>query len=170
MHFLNSLAPGRSGWNSRCICLKHFLLMNIFSISLWLCPLVIAKELHWWQINIVSGNDFVPSEWFGIIRQQAIALTNIDQVLWCNMAAPCHNELTHWGQEKISVALLMWIYFMAYSEFWFKFRCNLFLNVQLTPTHHWFRWWLGTKHATTCTSGDPVHLQFTHICHQASMS
>ena len=98
--FLNSLAPGRSGWNFICIILKHLLLMNIFSISLWNCPLVTAEGLHWWYVNIDSGNGFVPSEWLDTIRQLAITLTNTDQVLWCNMAAPGHNGFTHWGQEK----------------------------------------------------------------------
>ena len=30
--------------------------------------------------------------------------------------------------------------------FWFKFHWSVFLNVQLTISQHWFRWWLGTVH------------------------
>ena len=57
----NSLAPGKSGWNFRYIIFKQILLINVISISLWICAQVKAKGLHWWSVNTGSGNGLVPS-------------------------------------------------------------------------------------------------------------
>ena len=41
----NSLAPGISGWNFRCIISKHILLSDIFSIFSWNCE---CQGTSWW--------------------------------------------------------------------------------------------------------------------------
>ena len=38
---------------------------------------------------------------------------------------------------------------MKMYEFRLKFHWSLFLRVQLTISHHWFRWWLGAGQATS---------------------
>ena len=38
---------------------------------------------------------------------------------------------------------------MKMFEFCLRFRWSLFLRVQLTIFHHWFRWWLGADQATS---------------------
>ena len=38
---------------------------------------------------------------------------------------------------------------MKMLEFRLKFHWSLFLRVQLTIVHHWFRWWLGADQATS---------------------
>ena len=37
------------------------------------------------------------------------------------------------------------IFLMKMYEFWLRFHWSLFLRVQLTIFHHWFRKWLGDK-------------------------
>ena len=62
-------------------------------------------------------------------------------------------KLTHWGQDKMDTIsqttcwiLISW---MKMFEFRLKFHWSLFLRVQLTIFHHWFREWLGTVEATS---------------------
>ena len=39
---------------------------------------------------------------FHAIRQQAITWANVGPDLCCNIVSPGHNELTHWGPEKMA--------------------------------------------------------------------
>ena len=55
----------------------------------------------------------------------------------------CMDGLTHWGRDKMAAALQT-TFSNAFSwvkmyEFWLKFHWSLFLGVQLTIFHHWFR-------------------------------
>ena len=61
--------------------------------------------------------------------------------------------LTHWARDKMD-AISKTTFSSAFSwmkmfEFRLKFHWGLFLRVQLTIFHHWFRWWLGTVKATS---------------------
>ena len=61
--------------------------------------------------------------------------------------------LTHWGRDKMA-AIIQTTFSNAFSwmkmcEFRLKFHWSLFLRVQLTIFHHWFRWWLGAYQATS---------------------
>ena len=63
------------------------------------------------------------------------------------------NELTHWGRDKMA-AISERTFSNAFSwmkmyEFQLKFHQSLFLRVQLTIFHHWFRYWLGAGQATS---------------------
>ena len=55
--------------------------------------------------------------------------------------------LTHWGRDKMDAISQMTpsnaFSCMKMLEFQLKFHWSLFLRVQLTIVHHWFRWWLG---------------------------
>ena len=80
--------------------------------SLWSCSKVNATELHWWDINIDSGNGLVPAgtrplpepmltqiyvaiwRWLGAVRQQTITWPNVRPDVCCHMASLGHNELT----------------------------------------------------------------------------
>ena len=45
-----------------------------------------------------------------------------------------------------------------------KISLSLMLGVQLTIIHHWFRWWLGTKKATSHYLKQPWPNTLTQIC------
>ena len=51
--------------------------------------------LHWWSVNIGSGNGLVPSG--NNCQQQAITWANVDPDLCRHMVSLGHNELTRWG-------------------------------------------------------------------------
>ena len=54
-------------------------------------------------------------------------------------------------------------YWIRMYEFQLKFHWSLFLRVQLTISHHWFRYWLGTDQATShCLK--QWWLVLAHIC------
>ena len=46
--------------------------------------------------------------------------------------------------------------------FWFEFHWSLFLRVQLTLSHHWFRLWLGAKQVITWSNS--IRVSLAHIC------
>ena len=61
------------------------------------------------------------------------------------------STLTHWGRDKMD-AISQTIFSSAFPimkmfEFRLKFHWSLFLRVQLTIVHHWFRWWFGAVQA-----------------------
>ena len=64
----------------------------------------------------------------------------------------CRSELTHWGRDKMDAisqtTLSNAFLWMKMLEFWLKFHWSLFLRVQLTIFHHWFRQWLGAVQVT----------------------
>ena len=41
-------------------------------------------------------------QWLGTVRQHAIPWTNVYPDLCCHMVSLGHNELTHWGREKVA--------------------------------------------------------------------
>ena len=76
--------------------------------------------------------------------------------IWIHRSSPyisgC-SVLTYWGRDKMA-ASLQTIFSNAFSwmkiyEFLLRFHWSLFLRVQLTIFHHWFRWWLGADQATS---------------------
>ena len=63
-------------------------------------------------------------------------------------------HLTQWGRDKMAVMFFQTTFSDAFSwmkinEFRLKFHWSLFLRVQLTIFHHWFRSWLGAGQATS---------------------
>ena len=56
---INSLAPGKFEWNFRHLIFKQILVIDGWGI--WNCPNVNVTGLHWWSVNIDSGNGLVPS-------------------------------------------------------------------------------------------------------------
>ena len=69
------------------------------------------------------------------------------------MASLSHNELTHWGWDKIA-AISQTTFSNAFSwmkmhEFCLRFHQSLFLRFKLTKFQHWFIQWLGTRQATS---------------------
>ena len=63
------------------------------------------------------------------------------------------SALTHWGRDKMAAifqtTLSNAFSWMKMLKFRLKFNWSLFLRVQLTIVHHWFRRWLGTDQATS---------------------
>ena len=62
-------------------------------------------------------------------------------------------SITHWGRDKMAAAPQMTFSnvfsWMKTSSYWFKFPWDLFLDVQITMSQHWFWWWLGADQVTT---------------------
>ena len=67
--------------------------------------------------------------------------------------SPGHNELTHWGWDKIGAisqtAFSNEFSWMKMYEYRFKNHWSLFLRVQLTISQYWIRKWLGADQATS---------------------
>ena len=59
--WLNSLAHGKFEWNFRHVIFKQILSDWWLRHLLWNCTNVNVTGLHWWSINIGSGNGLVPS-------------------------------------------------------------------------------------------------------------
>ena len=57
---INSLAPGKFEWNFRHNIQTDFSVWWLQDF-LWNCPNMIVTGLHWWSVNIGSGNGLVPS-------------------------------------------------------------------------------------------------------------
>ena len=53
---------------------------------------------------------------------------------------------------------------MKIVVFCLKFHWNIFTRVQLTIIHHWFRWWLDAKQATSHYQNQWWSSFVTHIC------
>ena len=62
-------------------------------------------------------------------------------------------SLTHLGRDKMTAIFQTTVSnefsCMIMLEFRLKFHWSLFLRVQLSIVHHWFRWWLGAVQATS---------------------
>ena len=64
--------------------------------------------------------------------------------IWMGLLASCiYSIFTHWRRDKMD-AISQTTFWGAFSwmkmyEFWLRFHRNLFLMVQLTIFHHWFR-------------------------------
>ena len=57
---VNSLAPGKFEWNLGHVIFKQILVIDGWGMS-WYCPNMNVTGLHWWSVNIGSGNGLVPS-------------------------------------------------------------------------------------------------------------
>ena len=71
----------------------------------------------------------------------------------CSIGADIGRPSTHWGRDKMA-AILQTTHSNAFS--WIKmlelgliFHWSLFLMVESTILHHWFRKWLGPDQATS---------------------
>ena len=84
--WVNSLWPGRCGCNLK------LLISNSYQGHF---PGKLPSSEHYKTTMMISHHWF--NWWLCAVRQQAITPTNIDQVLWCQMAFLGHNELTHCG-------------------------------------------------------------------------
>ena len=92
---------------------------------------------------------------------------------WCtwNFAVPpvkFYDKLTHWGRDKMPDTLQM-IFSNAFSSvkklgLWLKFHWSLFPGIQLTISHHWFRWWLGPDQGTSGYLNQWWLSSLMHIC------
>ena len=71
--------------------------IKLMSTSVWNSPKINAMEHLWWQVNIGSGNGFVPSG-----SKAFIAWANVDLDLCGNIATLVHNELIHSDSELTS--------------------------------------------------------------------
>ena len=59
---LNSLAPGKFEWNFRHVIFKQILVIDDWGISCEIALIWMSLSgLHWWSVNIGSGNDLVLS-------------------------------------------------------------------------------------------------------------
>ena len=102
-----------------------FIIMSLKSVPKDLTDnktaLVLVMARHW------TGNKPLP----------------VDSELWWHMVPLGHNELTHWGRDKMA-DIFQTTYSKAFSwmkKVWFrlKFHWGLFLWVRLTISQHWFR-------------------------------
>ena len=99
------------------------------------------------QVAPSQGQDMAATHW------PLEKLYYQNTISWMTARAWASIELTHWGQDKMA-AILHTIFSNALSwmkmfEFRYKFHWSLFLKVQLTIFHHWFRLWLGVGQATS---------------------
>ena len=71
----------------------------------WNCPNIDVTGLHWWSVNIGSGNGLVP-------------LANVDPDRCSHMVSLCHNELTApiaW--DSISQFMALFAYMLTNGKF-----------------------------------------------------
>ena len=64
---------------------------------LWNCPNMNVTGLHWWSVNIASGNGLVPSDNKPLPEQM---LTQISVAIWCHfgtMSGPRCPVITHYA-------------------------------------------------------------------------
>ena len=61
IHWLNSLAPGKFEWNFRHVIFKQILVIDGWDFSCEITLIMKVTGLHWWSVNIGSGNGLVPS-------------------------------------------------------------------------------------------------------------
>ena len=78
---INSLAPGRFELNFMYVILKLILVTDVWGISCRIALIWIATGLHWWSVNIDSGNGLVPS---GNKPLPEPMLTKIPVTIWHN--------------------------------------------------------------------------------------
>ena len=83
----------------------------------------------------------------GYMPLSELMLTQAD----VTMASLGHNDLTHWGRDKMA-AIFQTPFSNAFSwmeiyEFRLRFHLSLFLGAQLTIIQYWFRYWLGAGQA-----------------------
>ena len=86
--YFNSLAPGKFEWNFRYVSFKQILITNGLEHLLANCPDNDVTGLHWWSVNIGSGNGLVTSGNKPLLEPM---LTQIR----CHMTSLGHNELNN---------------------------------------------------------------------------
>ena len=91
-------------------------------------------------------------------------------VHWVIFASGNGSWLTHWGRDN-TAAISQTTHSNTFSwmkmlYFRLKFHWSLFLRVQLTISHHWFRWWLSAGQATSHYLNQ---WWFVHWCIYASL-
>ena len=59
--FTNSLTPGKFEWKFRYVIFKQILVIDGWGISCEVALIWMSLGLHWWSVNIGSGNGLVPS-------------------------------------------------------------------------------------------------------------
>ena len=93
----NSLAPGKFEWNFRYVIFKGILVIDAWGISCEIALIWIMNvtRLHWWSINIGSGNGLVPSLSEPMLTQ-----------ICHHMASLGHNELTSFEAGRCSAKLI----------------------------------------------------------------
>ena len=118
----NHSAYGISQW-------KTMLQSNIFSH--WLSPYAQYVITSRWYINIGIR---MGGWWLNRAQQMSIV------IWWYQMVHPAINILRP-GRNGHHFADNIWkcIFFNEKYEFWLWFHLSLFLRVQLTIYHHWFR-------------------------------
>ena len=84
---VNSLSPGKFEWNFRYVIFKQILLIDGSGISCEIALILNAKGLHWWSVNIGSGNGLVLS------GNKPLPGPVLTQDLCRHMASLGHNEL-----------------------------------------------------------------------------
>ena len=94
------------------------------------------------SLNVLTIRHNWAGYWLGNMRH-AITYGSVGPDLWSHMTSLDHNELTHWGRDKIDAILQTTfsnaISWMKMFEFRLKFHWSLLLRVQLTIFQHWFR-------------------------------
>ena len=119
----NSLAPGKFEWkfiHSFQTDFSYWWLRHL----LWKCPNMNVTGLHWWSVNIGSGNGLVPSGnqcWlrslspYGVTRPQWVML----EFFYCII----------WHQKEMVVVFVMW--------WWLWWWCGGGSGVVM----RWWWWW-----------------------------
>ena len=78
---INSLAPGKFEWKFRYVIFKWILVIDGWSISCEIALIWMPLGLHWWSVNIGSGNGLVTS---GNKPLPEPMLTQIFVAIWCH--------------------------------------------------------------------------------------
>ena len=99
------------------------------------------------QFGLKSWNSEILCVWFSVkVTRCHKVIYNIFRFThygWWHYISLCLYKLTHWGRDKMD-AILQTTFSSAFSwmkmfEFRLKFHWSLFLRLQLTIFHHWFR-------------------------------
>ena len=86
-HGMNSLAPGKFEWKFRYVIFKRILVIDGWGISSEIALIWLSLGLHWWSVNIGSGNGLVPS------GNKPLPKPMLTQISWRHMVSLGHNEL-----------------------------------------------------------------------------
>ena len=71
----NSFAPGKIEWHFRYVIFEHIVVIDGWG------PNMNVTGLHWWSVNIDSGNGLVPS---GNRPLPEPMLTQVSLAIWCH--------------------------------------------------------------------------------------
>ena len=99
----NSLAPGRFEWYFRYVIFKQILVTGDWGIS---CPDMNVIGLHWWPVNIGSGNGLVPSGNKPLPEPMLTQICHHMASLGQNeLKCQCHmpRESIYWSHPKVNI-------------------------------------------------------------------